>query len=488
MTMTAGPRGHERGTTAPRSARDAVRLLPLSALVVDLALIGGTALLATYLRQILPFFEPPRGVSESVQIVGPLLVVGWVLAIWAAGGYRVHLFGAGTSEYKRVLNASLATSGLLGVGCYLFSFQLSRGFFFLTFAIGVPLLILGRASLRSLIHRARRRGALLHQVLIAGDAAHVDEIAQVFSRESWLGYQVIGALLPEDDRDETDAGIRVLGRADHITSVAIEQGADIVFLAQGATGSPQAMRQIAWELEHEDVQVIVAPSITDVSSERVSIRPVAGLPLVHLESPTAQEASRWGKRLFDVLGSVCLLVLCSPLFLIAAFQIRRYDGGPILFRHTRIGRDGREFPCLKFRTMVIDAEHQIHALQDEAGQEALLFKLKDDPRITRPGRWLRRFSVDELPQLFNVLRGEMSLVGPRPQVASEVAQYSGGMHRRLSVRPGMTGLWQVSGRNDLSLEEAARLDIYYVDNWSMLQDLTILARTVGAVLQSRGAY
>lgn len=490
MTTTADSAARHTRTGAPPLARDALRLLPRAALVIDLVMIGCSALLATYLRQILPVFEPPRGVTESVKLVGPLMVPGWLAAIWFAGGYRIHLFGAGTSEFKRVLNASLATTGLVGVGCYLFNFELSRGFFFLAFAIGVPLLLTGRLLLRAGIHRARRRGRLLHRVLIVGDSAHVDDIALVLRRESWLGYHVFGALLPEGDpaTDETDTGIPVLGPVDAVTTIAKEGGADIVFLAQGAMGSAAGMRELAWELEGEDVQLVVAPTVTDVSSERVSIRPVAGLPLVHIDPPTAQEASRWGKRAFDVLGSAALITLLAPLLLFVALQIKLHDGGPVLFRHIRIGRERREFGCLKFRTMVIDAEARITQLQQETGQEALLFKMKDDPRITGPGRWLRRFSVDELPQLINVLLGDMSLVGPRPQVAAEVAMYEGGMHRRLNVRPGMTGLWQVSGRNDLSLEEAARLDLYYVDNWSMLQDVMIVGRTVGAVLRSRGAY
>ncbi|WP_344341642.1 sugar transferase, partial [Streptomyces rhizosphaericus] len=193
-------------------------------------------------------------------------------------------------------------------------------------------------------------------------------------------------------------------------------------------------------------------------------------------------------RLFDVLGSLGLILAFSPLLVFVALRIRLHDGGPLLFSHPRIGRHGEEFSCLKFRTMVPDADRLIADMQTESGASALLFKVKGDPRITRPGRWLRRFSVDEVPQLFNVLRGDMSLVGPRPQVAKEVALYDHAMSRRLHVRPGMTGLWQVSGRSDLTLEEAVRLDLYYVDNWSMLQDVSILARTARAVLGSRGAY
>jgi exopolysaccharide biosynthesis polyprenyl glycosylphosphotransferase len=233
---------------------------------------------------------------------------------------------------------------------------------------------------------------------------------------------------------------------------------------------------------------VVAPSVTDVSSERVRIRPVGGLPLMHLDAPRSTDASRIGKRLFDVAGSLALIIAFSPIFLFASLRIVLHDRGPVLFRQTRIGRDGEEFTCLKYRTMVTNADELIARMQAETGESALLFKMKDDPRITKPGTWLRRYSIDELPQLFNVLRGDMSLVGPRPQVAREVALYNGPMSRRLRVRPGMTGLWQVSGRSELSIEEAIRLDLYYVDNWSMLQDISILGRTVGAVFGSRGAY
>jgi exopolysaccharide biosynthesis polyprenyl glycosylphosphotransferase len=235
--------------------------------------------------------------------------------------------------------------------------------------------------------------------------------------------------------------------------------------------------------------VIIAPGLTDVSRERVEVRPVGGLPLLHLEKPRTAAAVRRAKRTFDFVGSLLLILLLSPLLLVAAAQVWLHDRGPILFRHQRIGRGGETFDCLKFRTMVIDAEARMAEVLKERGADQCVFvKIKDDPRITPPGRWLRRFSLDELPQLFNVLRGDMSLVGPRPQVEDEVALYDDTMARRLHVRPGMTGLWQVSGRSDLSLEEAIRLDLYYVDNWSMVQDLTILARTFRAVVGSHGAY
>ena len=303
------------------------------------------------------------------------------------------------------------------------------------------------------------------------------------------GVTVVGALTPEPgERSTTHSGIPLLGSSRSIAEIAIDAEADVVFLAGGAVDSAVDMRRLAWDLEHEDVAVVIAPSVTDVSSERVSVRPVGGMPLIHLEKPRSAEAVRRAKRTFDVIGSFMLLMFFSPVFAFSAYKVWRFDRGPILFRQTRVGRDGKTFYCWKFRTMVTDAEELLGDLHKQQGYEGGLFKMENDPRVTRPGRWLRRFSLDELPQLVNVLLGDMSLVGPRPPLRHEVAQYDDDMARRLRVRPGMTGLWQVSGRSELSWSEAIRLDLYYVDNWSMFQDLTILARTWGAVFGSRGAY
>ena len=249
------------------------------------------------------------------------------------------------------------------------------------------------------------------------------------------------------------------------------------------------MRRLAWDLEHEDIAVVIAPSVTDVSSERVSVRPVGGLPLIHLEKPRSAEAVRRAKRTFDIVCTLGLLLLFARSSRSPPSGCGTTTAGPILFRQTRVGRDGATFRCWKFRTMVTNAEALLAELHAAAGlRRAGLFKMEDDPRVTPPGKWLRRFSLDELPQLVNVLSGDMSLVGPRPPLQHEVAQYDDDMARRLRVRPGMTGLWQVSGRSDLAWSEAIRLDLYYVDNWSMFQDLTILARTFGAVFGKRGAY
>ncbi|MFC4787242.1 sugar transferase [Nocardioides sp. MAHUQ-72] len=485
MTLLSDSRQRLGSSTPSR----ALRALPATALTVDLAVIAGVGTIAALGRQRLSVFQSSTNVVDSLGLAGPLILLAWVLAVAMLGGYQRTIFGAGTEEYKRVVNATLVTAGVVGIGCYLAKFQLSRGFFVLAFVVGLPTLVLGRFVLRRVLHSARRRGVLLQRVLIAGSVVHIDEIAAVLRREPWLGYNIVGALTPEHElTEETATGIPVLGNADEATDLARRSGVEVIFFAGGALSSAAQMQKIVWDLEHENVQVVVAPSVTDISSERVRVHPVGGLPLIHIDPPTATDASRWAKRLFDVCGSFLLICAFSPLLVFTALRIKTHDRGPVLFRQTRIGRNGEEFACLKFRTMVVDAEAKVAELQRQLGESALLFKMKDDPRITPPGKWLRRYSVDELPQLFNVLKGDMSLIGPRPQVAREVALYSGGMSRRLRVRPGMTGLWQVSGRNDLTISEAIRLDLYYVDNWSMMQDLSILARTFGAVFGSRGAY
>ncbi len=477
----------------------ALRALPLTALMLDLVLVAAAVAVAAYMRSRVLLFDSSKApglsssadgpnLGQSVAFVAIPLVLGWILVIALRGGYDQGVFGAGADEYKAVVNSSLLTAALLGIGCYLSKFQLSRGFFVLAFVVGPVLLVAGRFVLRRSLHRARRHGALAQRTVVVGSDEHVDAVASVLGRETWLGYDVLGALVPEGHVAQTEGGVAVLGDVAEAADLVRAYDADVVFVVGGAFDHPLAMRNLVWDLESDNVQVIMAPGVTDVSSERIRVRPVAGLPLLHLDRPRSQDALRWAKRTFDILGSASLLMLAAPLMLWTAWKIKRHDGGPVLFRQTRVGRDGDYFTCFKFRSMVVDAEQVLADLHSEMGYEEGLFKMQRDPRITKPGQWIRRYSIDELPQLINVLRGDMSLVGPRPPLPLEVDRYTLMQSRRLRVRPGMTGLWQVSGRSDLSWTESIRLDLYYVDNWSMIQDLVILARTVGAVLSSRGAY
>jgi exopolysaccharide biosynthesis polyprenyl glycosylphosphotransferase len=467
----------------------ALRALPLTALGLDIALVSATVFFAAFGRNHLVLFGSGAAVNESAALVGLPLVIAWIVVIALRGGYDQGVFGAGADEYKVVVGSSLFAAAFLGICCYLLKFDLSRGFYLFTFLIGPPLLAVGRWMLRRWLHQARRLGSFGLRTVIVGGGDHVDAVASVFERESWLGYDVLGALTPaHENAVATRGGVPVIGAVDEAAGLARIYDADVVFVVGGAFDHPGEMRNLVWDLESDNVQVIMAPGVTDVSSERIRVRPVAGLPLLHLDRPRHQEALRWAKRTFDLVGSALVLALVSPLMLWTAWQIKRFDGGPVLFRQTRVGRDGSVFTCLKFRSMNVDAESVLADLHSAVGHEEGLFKMQRDPRITKPGQWIRRFSIDELPQLINVLRGDMSLVGPRPPLPSEVDRYTLTQERRLRVRPGLTGLWQVSGRSDLSWSESIRLDLYYVDNWSMIQDVVILGRTVGAVLSSRGAY
>jgi exopolysaccharide biosynthesis polyprenyl glycosylphosphotransferase len=446
--------------------------------------------LAAIGRYRLDIFRESADVSEVAQSVGPWVVLGWMLVNLAVGTYRSGHLGVGTTEYAKVLVAAAFTGGAIGIISYLTKFNLSRGFFVLLFVVGVPLLLLWRWTARRIVHRLHLRGYLVTKVLIAGSAQHVDEVAAVLDRESWLGYRIIGALLPPSDvLGATPRGVPVVGLSTETALATRENAADLVVFTEGALKSSTDFRRIAWDLEGHHVQMAVVPSLSDISSGRMTMRPVGGLPLVHVEQPQSLGASRGLKRVFDLVGASVLLVLALPLMIVCAVLVKIGDGGPVLFRQTRVGRDGFLFECLKLRSMVVDAEAQLSRVTHlTSDPDSVLFKATRDPRVTRIGAFMRRFSIDELPQLINVIAGEMSLVGPRPALPAEVRRYHPDVQRRLHVRPGMTGLWQVSGRSDLSWDDTVRLDLYYVDNWSIVQDLTIMAKTIHAVLRSRGAY
>jgi exopolysaccharide biosynthesis polyprenyl glycosylphosphotransferase len=282
--------------------------------------------------------------------------------------------------------------------------------------------------------------------------------------------------------------VPVLGELDDVRRLALELGVDGVIVAGGSYSSAADLRRLGWALQGLELDMLVVPSLTDIAGPRLHMRHVAGLPFVQVEEPQSDRAGGWAKRAFDLVVASILVAVLSPLLALVAVLIRLQDGGPVLYRQRRVGVNGTEFQMNKFRSMVVDAEARLADLATANEYDGVLFKIREDPRVTGIGRFIRKLSLDELPQLFNVLRGEMSLVGPRPPLVNEYEHYEQDTHRRLLVRPGMTGLWQVSGRSDLPWSEAVRLDLYYVDNWSMVIDLVIMIKTVKAVLFSKGAY
>ncbi|WP_114853273.1 sugar transferase [Brachybacterium sp. YJGR34] len=487
--------GH--GTAVPRDLPAGgigirrLRHLGVAAMVAGDMLAVGLAMLGAYLfRQ--SVLSAAGDLSGYVLDAAWIIAIGWILAIYLWGGYNPRLLPAGTELYSNLLHASVAAAGIVGTVVYLVDIELSRAFFLAFFLLGPPLLLGVRLLLRRSLGAARLRGHLREGVIAIGSLASVEGIARTLHRERWLGYDVIGAVTPPGSgATETADGIPVLGTEEELLRIAAEVRPAVLLFTAGASASAEEFRRTAWKLEQEDVHVIVVPALTEISADRVEMRPVAGLPLVHMDLPRSRGALRWTKRAFDLVASALALVLLAPVLAAIALRIRLHDGGPVIFRQQRIGRDERPFEFLKFRSMVTDAEAESVELVERAVQDRgndVMFKMRDDPRITRPGRFLRRYSLDELPQLWNVLRGDMSLVGPRPALPREAARYDEDARRRLSVRPGITGLWQVSGRSDLAWEDTVRLDLYYVDNWSFLRDLQILLRTVRAVLAASGAY
>lgn len=434
-----------------------------------------------------PLFRPVTITSQTLGMSLVLLAV-WHLALWVLGAYALKYLRAGATEYNAALNATTVAAAVFGLIWIWFDFAYPGSLFVLWLFFGLAGLGLARYGRRRVVnHLHIKLDMLLTPVIVVGGNHHVDEVARVLARERWIGYRVIGAVTNEF-LPVTATGLNVLGEVDDLTRVVAENHVKVVIFAEGSFASQSAFRRMAWKLEESQVQMILVPTMADVSAQRLEFRPVAGLPLVDVDRPRAVRSLRWFKRSMDVLGSAVFLLVLGPVLLAAMIAVKLEDGGPILFRQKRIGLYGKEFDCLKLRSMCVDAEARLAELEAKNEGAGVLFKMEHDPRITRVGRFIRRYSIDELPQLWNALRGDMSLIGPRPALASEVARYDDDTRRRLQVRPGLTGLWQVSGRSRLTWEDTVRLDLYYVDNWSMAQDMIIMIRTAKAVLGSNGAY
>ncbi|MDO4784603.1 MAG: sugar transferase [Propionibacteriaceae bacterium] len=463
------------------------RVIPLLLLGLDALLLTGCSWLALYARANWNVFAEAPDVEALVQPASVVIIGLWLLALVTFGTYEVGQLGTGMIEYRRVMAASVFVWALVAQLAFLAHYPISRAYYLMLFALAVPVLLVGRFLARRLVHRVRARGHLLSDMVIAGDPAAVRDIARVMQRERWLGYRVSG-VVTTDATPISDPPLPVIGPVSDLVDLVKQHRPDYLLLTTGSFPASEDFRQTAWQFEDTTVQLIVVPNLTDVAAARLDVRPLAGLPLMYVHPPTTRYAARWRKRLIDIVGASLAILLTAPVMAITALAIKLEERGPVLFRQIRVGRGGRVFFCYKFRSMVVDAEARLAELKDQNETDGVLFKMAADPRVTRVGRIIRRFSIDELPQLFNVLSGSMSLIGPRPALPSEVARYDAAVRRRLHVRPGLTGLAQVSGRSDLSWSETVRLDLYYVDNWSLFQDLTILIRTVGAVLFSRGAY
>lgn len=442
----------------------------------------------------------------SYFTLSAILAITWWTALALFQSREIQFLGYGLEEYRRVVSASFTVFAILAILSYAFQYQTARGYVAITLPLGIALILTARFLLRKRLIHMRQRGQGSNRVVVLGSQLAVEHLAHTLERAPGAGYTIVSTLYPDtvnalvgqrhasanvassDTLVQSPTSTESQFTADYIVESILATGASALAVTDGAELTPRELRKLGWALHERGISLIMAPVLTDIAGPRFHTQPVAGLPLIHVSAP---ELSGWEaglKRVLDVVGSLILLTLLSPLFAIVAAGIKISSPGPVFYSQTRIGQNGEEFKMFKFRSMIVNADAQLAELLAAQGTaDKPLFKVDNDPRITRIGGFIRKYSIDELPQLVNVLLGSMSLVGPRPQREDEVALYSDAAFRRLMVRPGMSGLWQVSGRSNLSWEEAIRLDLYYVENWSLLQDIMILFRTAGAVLQKDGA-
>jgi len=448
----------------------------------------GAAVLATLAAFVLRFRGAPH--ADWYLLFSALTPFVWVGLLGLTHAYERRVLFVGGEEYQRVLRAGVRLTLCMALVSYVANADIARGYLLIALVLTTVLSLAGRFGLRKVLHRSRRRGACMHRVLALGHASAVAQMTSQLHRSTYHGFQVVGACLPADQLADAahTVDVPVFGELGAAANSAAAAGADTVMVLSCPELDGPMLRRLAWELERDDIDLIVSSALVDTAGDRVTVRPVDGLPMMHIEHPRLSGGRRLIKSMFDISVAALLLALLGPVFLAIALVIRLDTRGPVFFRQVRAGRGGESFRMFKFRTMHTDAETRLEAMRQQNEHAGVLFKIRADPRVTRSGRILRRYSLDELPQLINVLLGEMSLVGPRPPLLSEVEQYPQDMRRRLVVKPGMTGLWQVSGRSDLSWEDSIRLDLRYVENWSLTVDLVILMRTATAVLRGSGAY
>jgi exopolysaccharide biosynthesis polyprenyl glycosylphosphotransferase len=429
-----------------------------------------------------------RAETTTVLLGGGVVVALTAASLQVARAWEASALGQGSLEFTRLLRGFVGSAVVVALIGLASQRPETRPWVFGVLPVAGALAAGGRLALRKRLHRLRGEGRAMARVLAVGTEDAVASFVERTRRAPHHGWLVTGICTSTGlgrDGASTMDGIPVVGDLDSVAALAGEY--DAVSVGQTPGWTPRRLQQLAWDLEGSGTQLVVDPGLMEIAGPRLHVRNVDGLPLLRLTHPSFAGAPRLLKGAIDRLAAQLFLVLLAPAMIGIALVVRA-DGGPAFFRQTRVGRAGREFQVLKFRSMVVDAEQRLAALREHNEGAGLLFKMKADPRVTRVGRVLRRYSLDELPQLFNVLGGSMSLVGPRPPLPQEVEGYERAARRRLLVKPGITGLWQISGRSDLSWEEAVRLDLRYVENWTLALDALILLKTVRAVLRGGGAY
>ena len=456
------------------------------AVALDLAAALGAGLLTVF---------APVGVAGPTPrlIVAAVLPPLWLSILLLSRAYTRRYVGGTPDEYRMIGRAAGVMALLVAAVSYGAKYELARGIVVCVVPSVLVLSLLARRTARVWLYRQRLEGREMQRTVVIGDVRSVGWMVRQIRGARNEGLDVVAVCVSgtasQDGAPTSVEGVPVFGYPAEAMRAIDLFDAEVVAVSSDPDLSGPALRRLAWRLEERGVDLVVAPGLFEVAGPRLSIRPAAGMPLLYVERPVMSGFRRIAKGVVDKVLTFGALLTALPLLLLIAVAIRLDSPGPVVFSQRRIGEGGAEFPMLKFRTMVVDAEARLEELRPEADAgNTVLFKMRVDPRVTRVGAVLRRFSLDELPQLINVMRGEMSLIGPRPPLAGEVALYEDDAVRRLRVKPGITGLWQVSGRSNLSWEQSVRLDLWYVDNWSLMLDLQILGRTTKAVLRGQGAY
>lgn len=481
---------------AARSPQDSWRDRYAKRLLVgDLLVLGAAIAIAQLVR-----FGPGSqkhvdGSWLTYPTLGVLLALGWWVSLQVHRVRSRRIIGNGTEEYRRVVVATFRAFAVMAMIALAFQVDASRLYLATAFPLGLLGLLVERKVARVRLHRSFSHGNALEKVLVVGGERSATDLARWFARHPSNGYEVSGVWVPDSELplsamlDGSTRHVPVMSTHVDLREALAHSRADAVVVTDTEHLGHETLRDLTWQLEGTGVDLLLSPNVLDVSSARLTLHDVSGMPLLHLSEPQYAGASRIGKTMFDIIGAVVITAAISPLLIATALAVKLTSPGPVFYRQERVGKDGHTFGMIKFRSMRVGADAELAKLLAAEGKTmAQLPKLSQDPRITRVGAFIRRYSIDELPQVFNVLKGDMSLVGPRPQRDFEVAEYDHVATRRLTVRPGMTGLWQVSGRSNLPYDEAIRLDVHYVENWSITADLMILWRTLRAVTASDGAY
>ena len=489
LALTDVPVTASRRSGGPRWQRRYVKVLVVSDIVVvALALVAAQTV---RLGRPITATDPA---SIYFSILSVLIACIWLSLLAAYRTRSPRIVGAGVEEYRRVVSATLATIGVVAVALMIFRPEFARGYLAVAFPLGLAGLVVGRNACRLFLSRQRKRGRCVVTVLAVGDARAVRSLVQSLNRGWGYGYSVVGVCLTGRSSGGTIdipgvGTLPVYGDESKVHDAILKTNTDTVALTTTDHLGPEGVRELSWDLHKLGVDLVVTPGVVDVAGPRLTMRPVAGLPLIHVEKPQYSGTKKIQKLAFDYFMAIFALVMALPVMIAASIAIKLTSKGPVFYKSERIGLDGEPFQMIKFRTMVDGADKQVVNLMDvNDSVGGVLFKMKEDPRITHVGRLLRKYSIDELPQFFNVLRRDMSVVGPRPPLRREVDTYNDQVRRRLLVLPGITGLWQVSGRSDLSWEDSVRLDLSYVENWSITNDVLIAVKTVRTIATGSGAY